>query len=1215
MKNYLLSAMALCCATSSTMPLWASEYEEPQLKTIEPNLATDGTGGGVYYVYHVATKKFLTNGNDYNTRLSVGDTGQEVTLSYGEERAPLMGQAPVVTGKGWTFNMLKALSNSGFHEVYAGNETAAFVDCNEQGHTLWQILPQGNGYYRIKIVDQDSKYGLSSANSLTMNGMWGTDGLESTIVYPFIDPLQEGYQNVETDWQFAEPEAYEIYQAKKSLLTQLETANKTGYTDISAYETIYNDDHATTEQVQEATEQLRQAIADYQLSIVDEEHPADFTDKIRNNAFESNTEHWDINGESMGWQATLYATQDHQYEMKNFVERWVRGGGNLGSSMDVSQTLGDLPAGKYRLTANTIGYQQGDMTLTPEGIYIYARVQGAEYKGEAHTLEFGAIRGNDGYVTDAPTPRLATLDFFLAGGDLTVGFKTENTNCNWACVDNFKLEYLGLAEGELGQQLTRTITDASNLKKEYDDNQIKYSIAGGDKFDQALDLAKQTAETPDVDEATLGIALNNLMLAMDTLNLDVAAYEQLEQLTGELNDTYDASPYSEEGLIAYEEFLYGLEDLHDGRTFNPLEIDSIRPRADRMFKACVCEALIAGETQNADGLGTNLDFTGNNSGWTQTGDGDFKYGNNVAEVWQGSSYEIYQELTGLPKGSYSISVQAYNRQGANADIAPSYNAADPKKDVLSYLFGNEAKEKLHHLYEHHYASKEELANNAVQISGTGTELDGQWIPDGVAGGEAAFAFNDRTDYTTTITCYVGEDGKLRFGISMPTGPNADNWTLFDNFHIQYLGATDMTGAVSALNAKITEANTVLADKAVTTEEAYNALVQAIQDAKNALEGELTEEIYTAQIKALDEAITLNRNSVEKVEALHKTALMYDEQINSGAFADYDEGILADVVYKVMDVFSQNGKFKDIPQTEQYISDMNEAYSQMVYEGIDVGTATKDTPTDVTDMLVNPDFQQVFEEKDSVAFTDAGWTTEFINGKKEANDSVFEFYNTDTCHIYQKMYRLHPGYYKVTLYGFYRAGETNAAALARREGEEQQNAKVYAETESANYSKPLPSFFECVQNGKFTATDIVLPDSLFPNSGRVYNCVINDRKGARTAMNHGYYEMESYFHVKEGETVRLGVQKTDTLVNDWVLIDDFHLYYLGDGEANRPEGLDDVDISDGISDNVADEKSTVVGTAWYNLNGMRISRPTQRGIYIREDRMSDGTKKVKKILMQ
>ena len=74
---------------------------------------------------------------------------------------------------------------------------------------------------------------------------------------------------------------------------------------------------------------------------------------------------------------------------------------------------------------------------------------------------------------------------------------------------------------------------------------------------------------------------------------------------------------------------------------------------------------------------------------------------NTATTWpkygKAPLSKVYQELTGLPKGSYTISVQAYNRQGANADIASSYNAADPKKDVLSYLFGNDAKEKLHHL--------------------------------------------------------------------------------------------------------------------------------------------------------------------------------------------------------------------------------------------------------------------------------------------------------------------------------------------------------------------------------------------------------------------------------------------------------------------------------------------------------------------------------------
>lgn len=44
MKNRILAAMALCCATSSTMPLWAAEYDDPTIVTVEPNLATDGRG-------------------------------------------------------------------------------------------------------------------------------------------------------------------------------------------------------------------------------------------------------------------------------------------------------------------------------------------------------------------------------------------------------------------------------------------------------------------------------------------------------------------------------------------------------------------------------------------------------------------------------------------------------------------------------------------------------------------------------------------------------------------------------------------------------------------------------------------------------------------------------------------------------------------------------------------------------------------------------------------------------------------------------------------------------------------------------------------------------------------------------------------------------------------------------------------------------------------
>lgn len=45
MKNRLLALMALCGATSSTMPLWASEnWPDPTLSFVDPNLTQDETG-------------------------------------------------------------------------------------------------------------------------------------------------------------------------------------------------------------------------------------------------------------------------------------------------------------------------------------------------------------------------------------------------------------------------------------------------------------------------------------------------------------------------------------------------------------------------------------------------------------------------------------------------------------------------------------------------------------------------------------------------------------------------------------------------------------------------------------------------------------------------------------------------------------------------------------------------------------------------------------------------------------------------------------------------------------------------------------------------------------------------------------------------------------------------------------------------------------------
>ena len=83
-----------------------------------------------------------------------------------------------------------------------------------------------------------------------------------------------------------------------------------------------------------------------------------------------------------------------------------------------------------------------------------------------------------------------------------------------------------------------------------------------------------------------------------------------------------------------------------------------------------------------------------------------------------------------------------------------------------------------------------------------------------------------------------------------------------------------------------------------------------------------------------------------------------------------------------------------------------------------------------------------------------------------------------------------------------------------------------------------------------------------------------------------------------------------LVNENISLD-FSLEYLGDGETNRPD--DFVDNIDEVF--VGGETATVVASEWYTINGVRVAEPKQRGIYIRRDKMSDGTVKAEKVMVR
>ena len=199
-------------------------------------------------------------------------------------------------------------------------------------------------------------------------------------------------------------------------------------------------------------------------------------------------------------------------------------------------------------------------------------------------------------------------------------------------------------------------------------------------------------------------------------------------------------------------------------------------------------------------------------------------------------------------------------------------------------------------------------------------------------------------------------------------------------------------------------------------------------------------------------------------------------------------------------------------------------------------------------------------------------------------------------------------------GLYRAGGYFVFCVARRDSADAQNAELFVKCGDGNWSEKLPSIFEHVSELKYDGSDVALPDSLFPESNMLYHFIVNQPAGAKLAFEDNAYEVNFSFYVAEGKEPVLGVRKTGMLTNDWTCFDNFRLYYLGDGDANKPDDIDDA-LDTNIDEVVTDGKATVVSSAWYTINGVRVAEPKQRGIYIRQDKMSDGTTKAVKVMVR
>ena len=1216
--------MALCCATSVTSPLWAqTEWADPVVKISDFDLEKH-EGTQQFYIYHPATGQFVTNGNEAGTQLSVGTTGQMITLEWGAERPPLYNSPVTVTGEGWKLNMLQGPTNSGFHEIFVRDATSAFVDANAQGHMLWQILPQGNQLYRIKIVDQDTSFGLESGNTVTMNGVWGVIET-STVIYPFADLNGDQYAGAEMDWQFVTPEDYDAYQARLDLKPMLEEARDLGFDDeLGEYTALYNNQSATSEDLEAAIAGLPMDIILWQTGGASETSPANFTPIVANADFADNGNGWtltNMNNDQHRDPADLYEDpEDATHFLNYFLEAWVGSGSaenpasvDEGRTVRAEQALTGLPAGVYRLTADCFGVMQATVSTSAangRGVYLFAGAKGLEMIADAHTLEFY------GDNNDRPVPRPVSVEFYSPDGTMTIGFKAENSNCNWVGFDNVKLEYLGEGSGDMtmGTMLQTVVDNFETQIQGYRDNNLVWSAAGEQRASELLETAKAAITVPESDDslASLGNALQAEMVA---LQADVDAYTRLNTFLNEDAMEYFNGEYGSYALEALNNYLMGLTDELGNLAFDPADIDSVEIIADSLYQVGVELAITQEGATAVTGMGVNMDFTGSANGWTKTGASKLGYGNNTGEVFRQNpdgGFEVYQEITGLPSGSYKVTAQAFYRPAGYADASKTFDAADPQADVTAYLDVNGARTKIHSLFEVTFDSSEGMAGRFATISDSGTELDGKLVADDLASAEAVLTAGDRTNYEVSVTGYVGEDGVLRFGIIADATSLSSSWCLFDNFRVEYMPG-DMTGMEFALQSKRSQAEAMMTADIFYTDESETALLTAIQNATNALDGGLTDETFVAANNGLDEAITLATETDETVKSVETWFNEYDEVLAAIEAGDdknnYDPEKVADLegaVAAQTDYVDKYEIYADLAEVNQAILDMNNAYGAMVQSLFDFANVSKEDSTDVSMLLRNPRLQKVVSGVDQSSHEYWEHNPALTNENATA-DSLFEYFNTKEFDFHQTVYNLPQGYYSLFVSSFYRYGDMTPAGVARRDGEEQLFAQVYATTEEKDYFTPIVSIYEHVMDAKFTSSSAVLPDSLFTYmEPQAYYCVANAVDDANVAFNFGFYRNEVSFYVKEGGSVQLGIRKADGVTNDWCPFDDFSLIYWGDGDENAPTAVDDV-----ISENAA----IVLATEWYTIDGMRVAEPKKGGIYIRVNKMSDGSKKAMKVMVK
>lgn len=217
----------------------------------------------------------------------------------------------------------------------------------------------------------------------------------------------------------------------------------------------------------------------------------------------------------------------------------------------------------------------------------------------------------------------------------------------------------------------------------------------------------------------------------------------------------------------------------------PSEIQDYATDLITVGKEFLPQVVVTDLTQPFDltSLMNNPDFDSSKTGWVMAAGATYNYGE--VEFYQ-TVVSVTQSVKKMPKGTYTLKVQAFQRPGSNASAYSDYEAGTDNVAVGIWL--NQAT-----------YGKTLIKNVMAERSKTSCHssdkamADGTYVPNDMASAAAHFA---KGEYDNEVTAYIPSAGDVNVIMRGANG-SGSYWTCLDNFRLYYLGGATLDDITAA----------------------------------------------------------------------------------------------------------------------------------------------------------------------------------------------------------------------------------------------------------------------------------------------------------------------------------------------------------------------------------------------------------------------------------